>query len=212
MSPYLEEVRSQAERLTRDLSPQDWRCADDGKWSASLILEHLLLTFTATTKGAQKTMQLGKPLCRDSTLRDRVGRFYVLRLGKVPKGLKAAKNITPRDGLRGDNLRTFNDALVAMDASLADAERRFGRKTRILDHPLLGPLTAEEWRRFHHVHAEHHFRQLVALRQWGAASQRRGLLTEHNSGEIPTPRRVTEEDCQQRASTEKNTERDLARP
>ncbi len=126
-----------------------------------------MLTFTATTKGMLKTMQAGEPFCREATWRDHAGRFYVLRLGRMPAGRKAAKNITPKQGLPGDDLRAFNDALVAMDATLTDAERRFGKKIRILDHPILGPLTAEEWRRFHRVHSEHHFRQ-VASRRAGA--------------------------------------------
>lgn len=109
-------------------------------------------------------MQAGEPFCREATWRDRVGRFYVLRLSRMPAGLKSAKYITPHQGLPGDNLRAFNDALVAMNTTLNDAERRFGIQTRILDHPMLGPLTAEEWRRFHRTHSEHHFRQIVARR------------------------------------------------
>ena len=164
MSPHLERVRSEAERLTRDFSPDDWHYSRDGQWSASLILEHLLLAFTATTKGLLQTMYAGEPFCREATWRDRAGRLYVLRLGRIPSGLKATKNITPKLGLSGDSLRGFNDALVAMNTTLNDAERRFGKRTRILDHPRLGPLTAEEWRRFHWVHAEHHFRQIAARR------------------------------------------------
>jgi len=164
LSPHLERVRWEAERLTRDFSPDEWRHSRDGQWSASLILEHLLLTFTATTKGLLKTMQAGEPFCREATWRDHAGRFYVLRLGRIPSGLKSAKNITPNQGLPGNNLCAFNDALVAMNTTLDDAERRFGRKTRILEHPMLGPLTAEEWRRFHRAHAEHHFRQIAARR------------------------------------------------
>jgi len=164
VSPHLEKVRSQAERLTRDFAPEDWRYARDGKWSASQTMEHLRLTFTATTKGMLKTMQAGEPFCRTATWRERAGRFYVLGLGRVPGGLEATKNITPRQGLSGDNLRSFNDALVAMDATLTDAERRFGKGQCILDHPHLGPLTAEQWRRFHRVHAEHHFRQIESRR------------------------------------------------
>jgi hypothetical protein len=167
LSPHLQKVRTQAEQLTRDFSPDDWRYSRDERWCASLIMEHLMLTFTATTKGMLKTMQAGEPFCREATWRDHAGRFYVLRLGRMPAGRKAAKNITPKQGLPGDDLRAFNDALVAMDATLTDAERRFGKKIRILDHPILGPLTAEEWRRFHRVHSEHHFRQ-VASRRAGA--------------------------------------------
>jgi hypothetical protein len=169
LSPHLEKVRAQAERLMRDFSPEDWQYSRSERWSASLILEHLLLTFTATTKGLLKTMQAGEPFCREATLRDRAGRFYVLHLGQFPSGMKAAKNITPKQGLPGNNLRAFNDALVAMNATLNDAERRFGKQIRILEHPILGPLTAEEWRRFHRVHAEHHFRQIVAGRPRTAA-------------------------------------------
>jgi hypothetical protein len=169
LSPHLEKVRADAERLTRDFSPDDWHHSRDGEWSASLILEHLLLTFTATTKGLLKTMQAGEPFCRDANWRDRTGRFYVLRLGRIPSGLKATKNITPKQGLPGNTLGAFNDALVALNATLSDAERRFGKKIRILEHPVLGPLTAEEWRRFHRVHAEHHFRQIVARRPRVAA-------------------------------------------
>jgi len=49
-----------------------------------------------------------------------------------------------------------------MDASLADAERRFGHRTRVLFHPILGPLTAQQWRRFHLVHGRHHLKQIEA--------------------------------------------------
>lgn len=164
MSPDLEKIRNRAQRITRDFSPEDWQNPRDGKWSASFILEHLRLTFTATTKGMLKTMQAGEPFCREATWQDHAGRLYVLRLGRMPGGLKPTKNLIPKQGLPGDNLHAFNDALVAMDATLTDAERRFGRKTRILDHPILGPLTAEEWRRFHLIHSLHHFRQIPASR------------------------------------------------
>jgi hypothetical protein len=167
LSPHLEKVRAEAQHLTRDFSPEDWEYSREGKWSASLIMEHLLLTFTATTKGALKTMQASQPFCRESTWRDFGRRLYVLRLGQVPGGLKSARNVTPKEGLPDKSLRVFNDALVAMDATLNDAERRFGKKTRILDHPILGPLTADQWRRFHWVHAHHHFRQ-IATRRPGA--------------------------------------------
>lgn len=164
MSPHLEKVRAEAQRLTRDFSHEDWGHAREGKWSASLIMEHLLLTFTATTRGTLKTMQASQPFCREATWRDFGRRLYVLYLGRVPGGLKSAKNVTPKEGLPGNNLHLFNDALVAMDATLSDAERRFGKKTRILDHPILGPLTADQWRRFHWVHSHHHFGQISTRR------------------------------------------------
>jgi hypothetical protein len=50
--------------------------------------------------------------------------------------------------------------LQRMTLALDDCEGRFGSRTKIMDHPLLGPLTAEEWRKLHWVHGRHHARQL----------------------------------------------------
>ena len=126
------------------------------------MLEHLVLSYTATTKGLLRAMEAGRPERSRRTFGHRMRIFYVLGLGRFPAGVEAPKQTVPRDGLGSDPLRRFNDALVAMDASLADAERRFGHRTRVLSHPVLGPLTAQQWRRFHVVHGRHHFRQIAA--------------------------------------------------
>jgi hypothetical protein len=47
-----------------------------------------------------------------------------------------------------------------METGFNDCECRFGSATKILDHPILGPLTAEQWRKFHWVHGRHHARQI----------------------------------------------------
>jgi hypothetical protein len=165
----LEQIRREAERLTGALSRADWHHALPGKWSCAQIFEHLLLSYLATTKGTQKAMELGKPLGSKPTLRDRISTFYVAQLGRLPSGRKAPEHATPKDGGL-ESLRRFNDALVAMDATLGDAEKRFGSKVRLLDHPILGPLTASQWRRFHRTHARHHMKQVAErVRQTGAA-------------------------------------------
>jgi hypothetical protein len=126
------------------------------------ILEHLVLSYTATTKGLLRTMEAGHPELSRRTLRHRMRSMYVLGIGKFPSGVEAPRHTVPGTGLGNDPLRRFNDALVAMDASLADVERRFGPRTRILTHPILGPLTARQWRRFHEVHGRHHLKQVAA--------------------------------------------------
>lgn len=78
----------------------------------------------------------------------------------MPSGRVAFKQITPSDGLNPTSLRRFYDGLVAMDATLTDAERRFGKRTKLLDHPMLGPLNAREWRQFHLAHSRHHLKQM----------------------------------------------------
>ena len=171
MSPELEQVRREAERLTSEMSKADWHHAPPGKWSCAQIFEHLLLSYAATTQGTLQAMEIGKPLGGRPTLRDRISTFYVAGLGLLPSGRKAPKHVEPTDGGGLESLRQFKDALVAMDATLADAERRFGGKVKLLDHPILGPLTANQWRRFHRTHARHHLRQVAArARKNGSAN------------------------------------------
>jgi hypothetical protein len=52
-----------------------------------------------------------------------------------------------------------------MDDQIAKCEARFGKRTRVLDHPILGPLTGRQWRKFHWVHGQHHLKQIHKLRQ-----------------------------------------------
>jgi hypothetical protein len=54
--------------------------------------------------------------------------------------------------------------IAAMDAILAKCEAQFGRG-KVLDHPILGPLTAAQWRKFHFVHGRHHVKQILRLRE-----------------------------------------------
>lgn len=163
MSPELEQIRREVERLTHGWSESDWHRALDGAWTSGQILEHLLLSFKGTTKGVLKVMEAGRPLGGKPTLRDRVRTLYVAKLGRMPDGYQSPDPVLPKDGLEGDSLRRFYDALVALDATLADAERRFGSKVKLLDHPILGPLSTNDWRRFHHTHARHHLKQIARI-------------------------------------------------
>ncbi len=162
VSPELEFVRREAARATGAASADVLSLAPEGKWSPLQVLEHLVLTYTATTKGLLRAMELGRPQRAQRTIGHRLKSVYVLGFGRFPAGMEAPKHTVPRDGLVSEPLRHFNDALVAMDASLTDTERRFGHRTRVLVHPILGPLTAQQWRRFHVVHGRHHFKQIVA--------------------------------------------------
>jgi len=161
MSPELDEIRREAERLTSLMAPPDWRHAPPGKWNCAQILEHLRLSYTATTSGTLKAMEIGRPLGGKPALRDRIGTFYVAGLGLFPSGRTAPAYTVPAEDRGVGSLRAFSDALVAMDATLTDAEKRFGKHARLLDHPVLGPLTAQQWRRFHRTHARHHMNQIA---------------------------------------------------
>ena len=167
MSPELEHIRREVERLTRDWSEADWHRALAGKWTSGQILEHLLLSFTGTTKGVRSVMDAGRPLGGKPTLRDRMRILVVAKFGVMPAGRESPRVAVPGDGLDRDSLRRFYDALVAMDATLSDAERRFGSSVKLLDHPVLGPLSINDWRRFHRTHANHHLKQIVKASRQG---------------------------------------------
>ena len=55
--------------------------------------------------------------------------------------------------------------IAEMDDSIARCEQKLGSRRKLLDHPILGPLTAAQWRKFHLVHGLHHEKQLVRLRE-----------------------------------------------
>jgi hypothetical protein len=44
-------------------------------------------------------------------------------------------------------------------------EAKFGSRIKVLDHPILGPLSIDQWRRFHLVHGLHHVKQIRRLRR-----------------------------------------------
>jgi hypothetical protein len=52
-----------------------------------------------------------------------------------------------------------------MDSIIARCEEQLGSRCKLLDHPILGPLTASQWRKFHLVHGLHHVKQLRRLRE-----------------------------------------------
>jgi hypothetical protein len=55
--------------------------------------------------------------------------------------------------------------LARMEEIIRECEERFGNTKPVADHPVLGPLTVKEWRKFHLVHGKHHARQILRLRQ-----------------------------------------------
>src|SRR6266849_4579756 len=152
MDSYLERLRQELEDAIGDASPSDLAQAPVGKWNAAQILEHLFLTYKSMNRGLAKCLERGTPLVTRARLKHRVAALLVVNLGYVPAGRKAPERATPR-GMPLPELQK-------MGSGLDDCERRFGAGTKIMDHPFLGPLTADEWRKFHWVHGRHHARQI----------------------------------------------------
>ena len=160
MDSYLERLRQELEDAIGGTSSSALAQAPAGKWNAAQILEHLFLTYSGTNRGLVKCLEQGAPLATRATLQQRLATLIVVHLGYLPGGRKAPERAIPR-GMSPDEVRrAIAPELQKMGSGLDDCERRFGARTKILDHPILGPLTAGEWRRFHWVHGRHHARQM----------------------------------------------------
>jgi hypothetical protein len=164
MDSLLEELKQALESSVEGMSNEQmhWHPAD--KWCASEVLEHLYLTYTGTAKGFERVLEAGKPMVTRASMRQHVRKLVVLGFNHLPEGRKAPKNTVPR-GLPLEKVRAeIGLKIAAMDAIIAQCEDRFGRG-KVLDHPILGPLTAVQWRRFHLIHGRHHVKQIATLRE-----------------------------------------------
>jgi hypothetical protein len=165
MDAYLQRLQEAIASATLGMTAEDLQRHPEGKWSTAEVLEHLYLTYTGTAKGFERCLQAGKPLARTPMLKDRMSAFVVTGLGHLPAGRKAPERTQPR-GMPPDEVsRDIGPRISAMDEVIGQCEARFGKRTRVLDHPVLGPLTARQWRKFHWVHGRHHVKQIQKLRQ-----------------------------------------------
>ena len=109
-------------------------------------------------------MKAGKPLATRASLKHRVQSSVVIGFGYMPPGRKAPAVAEPK-GIPVEKVRRDLGAkMAAMDAIIAQCEARFGGRVLLLDHPILGPLSATQWRKLHVVHGRHHLKQLLRLR------------------------------------------------
>jgi hypothetical protein len=165
MDTRLDKLKRALESAIDGMSSEQMRSHPPGKWCATEVLEHLYLTYTGTTKGFERLLESGKPTATPISLKQRWRILVVLGFGYLPTGRKAPPVTVPR-GLSLEKVRSELGAkIAAMDAIFEQCETRFGRGIRLLDHPILGPLTAKQWRTFHLLHGMHHRKQLVRLRR-----------------------------------------------
>ena len=163
----LQQLQEALSAATQDMTADLLARRREGKWSTAEILEHLYLTYTGTIKVFEKCLEAGGPIAGKPRLKDRVAVVVVVGLGHMPEGRKAPKSAIPR-GISTDRvLAEIAQKVAAMDEIIGRCEQRYGKQTRLVDHPILGPLTGRQWRRFHLVHGRHHVKQILRLKQRG---------------------------------------------
>ena len=165
MDVRLDKLKHSLESAVEGMSNEQWSWHPPGKWCAAQVLEHLYLTYTGTIRGFERVMTSGKPLGSRPSMSDRVKTLVVVGCGHMPAGVKAPAVAVPK-GLPMEKVcAEFGAKIGEMDAIIAQCEARFGPRVHVLDHPILGPLTAPQWRKLHVVHGRHHHKQLVQLRK-----------------------------------------------
>jgi hypothetical protein len=165
MDSALKKLQQAVADAMERLSHEDLTWHAPGKWCAAEVLEHLYLTYTGTVKGLERVLAGGKPIVHPATFGQRCRTLVVVGLGYMPEGQKSPRGAEPR-GVPAEKVRAEISAkIAAMDEIIARCEQSFGGHTKLLDHPILGPLTAAQWRKVHLVHSLHHVKQLRRLRQ-----------------------------------------------
>jgi hypothetical protein len=160
-----DKLRESLESAVEGMSSEQLSWHPPGKWCAAQVLEHLYLTYTGTIRGFERVMTSGKALGSRASVVQRVRTLVVVGLGYMPSGFEAPSIVRPK-GLAAEQVRNEIWAkLLEMDAIIAQCEARFGRRVRVLDHPILGPLSTTQWRKLHVVHGRHHEKQLRRLRE-----------------------------------------------
>lgn len=165
MHPLLQEVLEDIHSATAGMTDEQLDYRPEGKWSAAEILEHLAMTYEQTVRGADKVLALGRNIGDDPTLMQRMMQMVVLDLRHFPQGRKSPERVVPQGRLRGlEAVSRICENLIAMDERLAECRAQVGTKGKVMNHPVLGPLSNEQWCTFHYVHGKHHMRQVRALR------------------------------------------------
>jgi hypothetical protein len=168
MDSYLEQLQHAIATATHDVSHEELTRHPDGcpngTWCMAEVLEHLYLTYTGTVKGLERCLQAGKPLATPINLKQRARISLVIGLNYFPRGRKSPERARPKGMSPGKVMAELGPQIATMGALLAECESRYGAATRVMDHPILGPLTARQWRKFHWVHGRHHVKQILKLR------------------------------------------------
>ncbi len=165
MDPRLKKLQQMLESAIAGLSSEQMTWHPPAKWCAAEVLEHLYLTYTGTVKGFQRVAEAGKPLASPLTWSQWRRTFVVLGIGYLPSGREAPPFARPRGVAPEKVLSEIGSKIAEMDAIITACAERFGTGNKLLDHPLLGPLTAAQWRKFHLVHGLHHVKQIRRLRE-----------------------------------------------
>ncbi len=170
MDPGLERLNDGYAKALKGRSAEDLEihpASDPARWNGRQIVEHLILTYQSSVAVFCDRLAKARPTQSRPKPYQRVQQLFVCRFGYFPTGQTAPLGVipaaSPSEAFDGDALATMlQSELQSMDETLAVCEERFG-KDRFATHQVLGPLSAEQWRRFHVAHGRSHLKQLRGI-------------------------------------------------
>ena len=166
MDFWLQRALTEIDSTTAGISPEQmaWHPAE-GKWCTAQILEHLSAAYGSTVVALRKVVDAGRPAASRATFYQWLATRVVGDLGYFPTGRQAPAWTIPKGVPPEQVARDIRTNLAAMDAVLAEAEGKFGVAVKVADHPIVGPFTVTDWRKFHYRHTHHHMKQITAIRE-----------------------------------------------
>jgi Protein of unknown function (DUF1569) len=160
MTPHLERCLAIVLEATHGADDHSRVRRDPKQWSVVEIVEHLTRAYSGTAKGFERCLEKGASLATAMSLKQRLQQFALINLGYFPEGRQAPKHILPTGEL--DLAAVVNAVrrdLARLDESAARTRQALGTG-KMLDHPILGALSVDQWLKFHVVHTTHHARQI----------------------------------------------------
>ncbi len=138
------------------------------RWSVQQIVQHLLLSYEATTGAMQARLMKGTPTRATASLLQRAAQFRLLRMQRFPHGRSAPPAVTPKAQTNPVDGAVLQAEIVAalgrMGEHIGRAEKVFGADQKAVSHMVLGPMSLAQWRRFHLVHGRHHIQQIEGIK------------------------------------------------
>src|SRR3954447_21004201 len=172
MHPDIQIAREAIDTATESMTTEQLSWHPEGKWCTAEVLEHLALAFGGTAKALGRVAENGKSAATVPSMKQRLGTWMVTGAEFLPGGRTAPAGVTPKGSIAADQvLATIRKNLADMDEAISACEAKLGTAICIADHPVLGPLTVAQWRKFHKVHTRHHMKQVAALRAQMANGQ-----------------------------------------
>jgi len=135
------------------------RLADTGavhgkSWSLAEVCEHLALAFESTVRGSgnEAPPRRWRALSRFERTKRWFIKGVMLTTGWFPSGVSAPESLAPSGS------QSLPDALDRLQTAAEEFERKCSSPGATWGyHSLLGKMSGRAWRRFHSIHAAHHF-------------------------------------------------------